>query len=288
MGRPVPLHKRSSSHFRPTVRERGKQNLEAGRVALEIEAMRSRSRVEGADKNTYAVGLDWSQVEGKRALHAFCECRRFAAGKPCEHIWATLLALGANGQDVQPPGRDRVSLRKDHASAWDDLGVSPEALAIAVAVEEAPPRRHSPPRTHSAGAARHPSTSWRSQLDSLRAEVGRLSTAVAASPAIADAAVSTRFLVNTAASRSNDGLVLDVFTRRIGSGGKPGKLKRTGIEPDESERTSVAQGRAARSHGRVGGHHRPGHGGQGPAEPRSTRQAEEQSDPEVSAAAAAA
>jgi superfamily II DNA or RNA helicase len=233
------------------VRERGKQDLEAGRVALEIDGLRSRARVEGADKNTYAVGLDWSQVEAKRALHAFCECRRFAAGKPCEHIWATLLAIAGSGQDVQPPGRDRVSLRKDRASAWNDLEVSPEALAVAVAVEEAPPRRRAPKRGRSNGGPRHPSTSWRSQLDLLRAEVGRLSSPVVTAPTAAEAAVSTRFLVNTAASRSNDGLVLDVFTRRLGPGGKPGKLKRTGVEPEALSRLLLPKGAPAESNGEL-------------------------------------
>ena len=231
------------------MRERGKHDLEAGRVALEIDGLRARARVEGADKNTYAVGLDWSRVEAKRALHAFCECRRFAAGKPCEHVWATLLALAGNGDEIQPPGRDRVSLRKDRASAWDDLGVSPEALAIAVAVEEAPPRRRATKRAR--GSARHPSTSWRSQLDSLRAEVGRLSSPVVPVTTAADAAVSTRFLVNTAASRTNGGLVLDVFTRRMGPGGKPGKLKRTGIEPEELSSLLLPKGAPADTAGEL-------------------------------------
>ncbi len=250
-GRPVPLHKRSSSHFRPTVRERGKQDLAAGRVAFEIDGMRSRARVEGADKHTYSVGLDWSEVESKRALHAFCECRRFAAGKPCEHVWATLLALAGSGQDIQPPGRDRVSLRKDRASAWDDLGVSEEALAVAVAVDEAPPRRHASKRSRGGVSPRHSSTSWRSQLDLLRAEVGRLSTQVAAVPAAVDAAVSTRFLVNTTASRSSGGLVFDVFTQRLGPRGQPGKLKRTGVEPEELSRLLLPKGALPETNGRL-------------------------------------
>ena len=206
--------------------------------------MRARARVEGADKQTYAVGLDWSQVEAKRALHAFCECRRFAAGKPCEHVWATLLALAGCGSEIQPPGRDRVSLRKDRAPAWEDLGVSPEALAIAVAVEEAPPRRRRPKRGPAgAGSPRHPSASWRSQLDSLRAEVGKLSMpVVAAAQAAADATANTRFLVNTTASRNNGGLVLDVFTQRLGTGGKPGKLKRSGVEAEQLSQILLPKG----------------------------------------------
>ncbi len=244
----MPLHKRSSSHFRPTVRERGRQDLEAGRVTLEVDDMRSRARVEGADQKTYAVGLDWSQVEAKRALHAFCECRRFAAGKPCEHIWATLLALAGHGKSIQPPGRDRVSLRKDRASAWDDLGISPEALALAVAVEEAPPPPRSTQRSRTAGA-RHSATSWRSQLDSLRAEVGRLSTPAVGAPKTADAKVVTRFLVNTSASRNQDGLVLDIFTRRLGPGGRPGKLKRSGLEPEALSRLLLPQGAVADTNG---------------------------------------
>src|SRR5688500_19676828 len=47
-----------------------------------------------------------------RSLHAFCDCQRFADGRPCKHLWASLLALAEIGAESQPPGKDRLSDRK--------------------------------------------------------------------------------------------------------------------------------------------------------------------------------
>ncbi len=120
--RPVPLHKRSASHFQRGDRQRGQEYFQEGRVRLEVDGHRARSRVDGTERGSYAVGVDWSRV-GDRVLHAFCECPRFADRRPCKHLWATLLAL-ETALESQPPGRDRVSLRKDRAASWRDLGVA--------------------------------------------------------------------------------------------------------------------------------------------------------------------
>ncbi len=240
---PVPLHKRSSSHFHPSIRERGAQLFETGRLQVEVDGSRARARVEAADPPPCLVGVDWSRVEAKRALHAFCDCQRFAAGKPCEHVWAVLLELAESGRDSLLQGRDRVSLRKDQAAAWADLGVDPGAPASAPAPgPQPPPRRDLPARSVSTRAggvasARHPNvTSWRSQLASLQAEIGQQPGRSDPGPgtrAPLDPALGLRFLVNTTASRNSGGLILDVFSRRPGPGGKPGKLKRASLDPDE-------------------------------------------------------
>ena len=231
--RPVPLHKRSASHFQRGDRQRGQEYYQEGRVRLEVDGARARARVEGTERQTYAVGIDWSRV-GDRVLHAFCECPRFADRRPCKHLWAMLLALEP-ALENQPPGRDRVSLRKDRATNWRDLGISvgqgdrskPQSMPAPGrrAHHARPPRQRRRPVT---GASL-----WRSQLAAIGEKAARYSRAsTGAMPPPSDIFL----LVNTAASLGTRGLILDVFGRKRGARGKQaGKLKRASIDPERLE-----------------------------------------------------
>ncbi len=225
--RPVPLHKRSASHFQRGDRQRGQEYFQEDRVRLSVDGSRARARVEGTERQAYSVGLDWSAV-GDRVLHAFCECPRFADRRPCKHVWATLLAL-ENVLESQPPGRDRVSLRKDRAAAWRDLGISadrPRAPARPGrrAHHARPPRQR---RRATSGAGL-----WRSQLAAIGESSGRFARQrERAKPPAADVLL----LVNTSASLGTSGLILDVFGRKHGRGKQAGKLKRASIDPERLE-----------------------------------------------------
>ncbi|MDX1384654.1 MAG: QueG-associated DUF1730 domain-containing protein, partial [Thermoanaerobaculia bacterium] len=67
---PVPLFKRSSSHFQEADRDRGQTYFEEGRVEVSIDGERALVKVAGSDQETYAVGVDWSQVEKRRDARA--------------------------------------------------------------------------------------------------------------------------------------------------------------------------------------------------------------------------
>jgi superfamily II DNA or RNA helicase len=220
----VPLHKRSSSHFQVADRDRGQAYFREGRVEVAIEGQRARARVAGNEQDSYAVGLDWAQVEERRALHTFCECARFAGGKPCKHVWAALLAVGEEGPDHQPAGKDRVGLRKDRAGAWPELGVSegPEDVRVVR-------RRTGPSRSRKSRRARGGGRdgAWRSQLASLRSSPSRTVGATDVD--------KVHFLINTVASLGSPGMVLDVFAPRRGSADDSGKLQRTGIRSSQLE-----------------------------------------------------
>jgi superfamily II DNA or RNA helicase len=247
----VPLHKRSSSHFQAGDRERGTQYFREGRVQFEVDGDRCLAHVAGTKRRSYGVGLDWSRVAATRALHAFCECQRFADGRPCKHLWATLLALSEAGPDVHPPGKDRVGLRRDGASKWRDLGISAADPPVREPRDTGrgpsarrPPRprhgRHLPgPEGEAAGA------SWRAQLVHLRDEVERLSrTDLEAAGSPSDLAASgVRFMVNTTATLDTSGLVLDVFTSR--RSGAEDRLQRVGVDAQELERLLQPAGPAA-------------------------------------------
>ena len=225
--RPVPLFKRSASHFQPGDRQRGNDYFIEGRVSLEVEGSRARAGVAGAERPFYRVGVDWSRVASERVLHTFCECQRFADGTPCKHLWATLLALAETGPENQPPGKDRLSLRKDRAAAWRDLGIAPDE-------EDGAPRGLPPGREHPgrrpprARRGRElplplgepgrvgPIPPWRAHLLSLGAEVAAATAAPA--PAPARPPHGARLLVNTTASLAAGSLILDLFAPAVPPG----------------------------------------------------------------------
>ncbi len=226
----IPLFKRSSSHFRPAVRDRGEEHLDAGRVDFEVDETRARARVDDGAGDTWSVGVDWSLVPGKRALHTFCSCPHFASGEKCEHIWATLLALAETVPESQPPGADRLSVRKDRPERWDDLGLSGNGTSAAASQVRATPRVHSARRSR---GTRHSRTaSWRSQFAALQEQAAPATAAAKPSPRRA-AAPSIHFLINTAASRKSGGLVLDLFAKRAGRSGKAGQFRRVAVEAEE-------------------------------------------------------
>ncbi len=240
----VPLHKRSRSHFQPAERELGTDNYLSGRVRIEIEGTRARSLVGDADGETYRVGIDWSRLSIRR-LHTFCECPRFAGGKPCQHIWAALIALGESGPENQPEGKDRLSVRKDRASNWEDLGGSlgaavPQTPVRAYTSETAtsPNRRRSMPGKR----GRKGVTSWRSQLADLREQVGPGAGPMSLPAARPRSAVTYHFFINPNVSHRTGGLVLDIFAQETGGTGRSQKLKRAAIDPEKLEEILLPRG----------------------------------------------
>ena len=251
---PVPLYKRSHSHFQHSEQEGGAEAFHEGHVRLEIDGTRARARVVDTDGATYRVGIDWSRV-AKRRVHVFCECSRFAGGRFCRHIWAVLLAHAETPEEHQSPGKDRLGLRSDRPGRWEDLNLPVGRGAQGPHAVRAP---SSDERSATAAARRlrvrrAPAGSWRSQFDTVRVEVGNSPGAIRS--ASSESLVTERdihFFVNPKASLGSGGLVLDVFGRGPNVGGKPGKLKRSAVSsglleelllPSEPMETEPAPGR---------------------------------------------
>ncbi len=227
--RPVPLHKRSSSHFQPGDRQRGDDYFDEGRVQLAVNGGRAMARVAGTEHESYTVEVDWSEVPESRLLRASCTCQRFAGGRPCKHLWATLLAIGSLDPSVQPPGRGRLALRKERPTERED---DPGQIEQRARVHLARPRRQrkaAGPRGRSRGRR----AGWQDQLGRLREE---LEGVEAETPGDGQqqrpqAPPNLRLLINTAASEAAGAVVIDLFQRR--GGGKSGKLKRATLATDE-------------------------------------------------------
>ena len=122
----MPLSNRARSHFEPEERRLGGECFRAGRVDLQIDGSRVRARVAragGEESPGCRVGVDVSRVPERR-LEAFCECRRFAGGHFCRHIFAVLLALDEAGPEHRPPGKDRLGVRRGDAASWEESGTA--------------------------------------------------------------------------------------------------------------------------------------------------------------------
>lgn len=238
-GRPAsgghaPLHQRCTTHFRGGDQQRGEKYFHQNRVELELDGKRARAKVRGSEQPFYSVGIDWSKVESNHRLHAFCECERFAGGAPCKHIWATLLALAARHPDQQPPGKDRLGLRKDRATSWKDLETHQPSKKQKKGGDEAPPQRGKKRRnTRSRRGKRGPSVpTWKNQLNRITKEMERLANVEKSKPGQLGKGLELQLLVNTTASLAASGLVIDIFGRRSTNNGKPGKLRRTSVDLD--------------------------------------------------------
>ena len=213
---------------------------------MNIDGTRCRAAVGGAGDKAFQAGVDWRLVEDRRVLHAFCECKRFTQGSPCEHLWATLLALGELDSENQPTGTGRVGLRKDRVSAWPELGLpNSEGEDQGKQASAARPKRRSKKRSGRGRRSRSPAEQWRSQLATLQEGVDKpAADGNKGGKQGSRAERKLRFLVNTAASTNGGGLILDVFAAiaprsRVK---RPAKLRPTAIETEELERALRPEG----------------------------------------------
>ncbi|MDE3266252.1 MAG: hypothetical protein OYL92_14895, partial [Acidobacteriota bacterium] len=177
------------------------------------------------------VEIDWSRVPDERILHAVCDCKQFAAGTACGHIWASLLELAANEPNSQPPGSGRVSLRKTRPPQVSIPGSALNAMDPADAAPSEPPRpSRRTRRSRSRRRRRTPTTtSWRSVVDAVREDIDRQDLPEKASSA-RHGEPEIRFLINAATSRNAGGLMIDIFGRKRNPQGEFGKLKRLNID----------------------------------------------------------
>jgi superfamily II DNA or RNA helicase len=225
---PLPLHKRAASHFQQGDRQRGANYFQQGRVELQLADDHLLARIEGNDQQIYLAGLDWSRVPEDRALHAYCQCPRFAGGEACKHLWATLLALSDGSPDIQPAGRDRVSLRKDRGGTWSERGIPAVSHASGAPVPKR--KRRGRKGRGKAAQADGPPTTWRSLIAAVRAATVRLAEEPAKGPTRGRAPITYQFLINAAASLDVEGLVIDIFGRGQNRSGRPARLKRVRLD----------------------------------------------------------
>ena len=113
------LAKRLERQFGPGDRSRGREYFGEGRVHLvRASELGALATVDGSRQ--YAVLLDWSQLSEDGLLFARCDCPRHEEGIWCKHVWATVLALDAQGITLRT-GSPEIHLEFDDPE-FDDFG----------------------------------------------------------------------------------------------------------------------------------------------------------------------
>ena len=214
----MPLYERTTASFNRGDKQRGADYFREGRVQLDVKGNRATAQVQGKDRQSYGVGIDWSRVAPKQQLHVFCQCPRFSSGKPCKHLWATLLALAESGPQNQPPGQIEVTLRKDRKTRWRELPDLPEP--------KQGPQRPAKKKPAKKARPKNDHGSWKSHFASVKQDLDQLTSGQIAGP---DPEM-VRLLVNAGASLSADGLVLDVYEVKAGGDGEA-TLKPKSVDP---------------------------------------------------------
>ncbi|NJK89647.1 MAG: SWIM zinc finger family protein [Myxococcales bacterium] len=82
--------------FTERTRRRGRAYVEDGEVTLEGSSAETMLvLVRGDRPKPYPVAIDFEEVETRERVRVECSCAYFRDGYPCEHIWASLVAIEA-------------------------------------------------------------------------------------------------------------------------------------------------------------------------------------------------
>jgi superfamily II DNA or RNA helicase len=111
---------------------RGKQYFRDGAVTLlRTDGDSITAQVKGSQPHKYRVEVDWSRALAGD-ISAFCDCRRYADGYLCKHVWATLLQVDAEGIVEEIPGRRDLLVEDSDYGEMDDeeSGAGAEAATL--------------------------------------------------------------------------------------------------------------------------------------------------------------
>jgi superfamily II DNA or RNA helicase len=123
-----PLATRCARSFDATARNRGAAHFIEQRVKLTpADETGVGAEVSGIGELPHLVLVDWSDAATEAIVGVFCDCPRLADGYPCEHAWATLLALDAAGAHRHARGSGYLDVIPDYdldpnAPVWDGDG----------------------------------------------------------------------------------------------------------------------------------------------------------------------
>jgi len=142
----MPLAARVQHAFRAVVRERGRDYARWGHVAIAaIDENAAEAHVRGSTRQRYLVRLGASA--GRSHLRVSCSCPHFERGEACKHLWATLLALDAQGwaprgvpsgsSEELPTWACMEAAAAEALSALPDLSADPDGAEDSLATDSA-------------------------------------------------------------------------------------------------------------------------------------------------------
>jgi SNF2 family DNA or RNA helicase len=226
----MPLVARCSAVFDATTRQRGSAYYYGHCVTLtERRQGAVRAAVRGSGAQPYQVRLDWSHAD-EREVEAYCSCPRYQDGLLCKHIWATMLAVDAQGLANGLRGTARLYVAHEFDAIDDESLEDPAQRASSFAIVDTSPARGPQrlagrARGGASGVRRGPD--WRRQL---AAALDQL-TETAEDPLEDCTDLSSKrreawFVLNVGESLKRGKLLVDFHQREQLRSGEFGKLKR--------------------------------------------------------------
>ncbi len=162
--RPYSLAAACVGAFTERTRRRGRALVEQGEVAIEGATVETvLVFVRGDRPKPYVTAVDFSEVETRERVRVECSCPYFRDGYPCEHIYASLLAieasdLGLVDGDHWPSRLDVVPYQAGIPADDDWFFEGDDAFA----------KRHELAEAFFEGRGRGREPDWRGRLQSLR------------------------------------------------------------------------------------------------------------------------
>jgi superfamily II DNA or RNA helicase len=222
MGSAAPsLERRCVEGVHPEDRRRGREYFRLGRV-LELvpTSTGAVSLVEGS--RTYRVAID-GQAARNGCLHVSCDCPRFEDGRPCKHVWATVLAMDAQRESWRVRGTNGLSVHG--ADAFDDDLLiededEDEEFYLETPSVDAPNRRD-------------PRPNWKHHFRHL--EMGAEGRRAEADAARRRRPVEVLYRLDMERSRVTRALVVELFKREIPKSGRTRRLRPFGVSEADLE-----------------------------------------------------
>ena len=229
----MPLAARCSAVFDSTARQRGSAYYYGGCVTLtERQHGGVRALVRGSSAQPYQVHLDWSHAD-EREVEAFCSCPRYQDGILCKHLWATMLAVDAQGLANGLRGSSRLYVAHEFdlldGEELEDPAQRASSFAI-VSPSEAPARKRLGGRAPGTSPASHRGPDWRRQLSTALGHVPETDfDPLEEWTEIADKRREAWYVLNVGESLKRGKLLVDFHQREQGKTGEFGKLKRLSL-----------------------------------------------------------
>ncbi len=202
---------------------RGKEYFQNGRVTLlRTEEDSITALVEGSQPHKYRVEIDWTRaLDGD--ISAFCDCRRYADGYLCKHVWATLLQVDAEGTTKVMPDRNNELTEDRVEYSRDDQPI--DADEETATLDKGPIN-----------------AIWHRQLRAVNVATPEAHDAFQVAT---DAKKSRKvwYVINVESSLEKGRLIVEFHVAETKKSGKPGKIKRLAVEREKLSALTDARDR---------------------------------------------
>jgi hypothetical protein len=217
------LAQRCAASFNTNDKRRGEVYFYSRRVKIiRQEQDFIEAQVRGSQRYEVEFRVDDDESEN---LYAWCSCPRFEDGFLCKHLWATLLAIDADGRGDPSPGFHSLRVIQD-----DDLFLDEEFEDNARSEDDDISFEHSKSLTSSqVSSAIHRipksplSLSWKNDLEKFKH-----SWAYATGPSSTFSSKNTElyYLISFEDCRRNGKLRIDLAECKVGKNGQKKRIKR--------------------------------------------------------------